>query len=201
VVGDESDLTLVERIARGDRDAFARLYDRHAPALLALGRRILGELREAEDVLHDVFLEAWRSIGDFDARRGTVRAWLSLRMRSRAIDRLRGIQRAPLVALDPMHLDRAAPTAGDPQLAPDLRRVREALTTLSSEQRVVIELAYFTGLSFSEIAARLGIPLGTAKSRAAAAMSRLRTALWRPHLLRVPAVFDGERALAMQAAR
>src|SRR5437879_1266503 len=84
---DTGDVTLIQGAAAGDRQCLAALYDRYAPALLAIGRRILGDRREAEDLLHDVFLEVWRQAGDYDEARGTVRAWLLMRMRSRALDR------------------------------------------------------------------------------------------------------------------
>jgi RNA polymerase sigma-70 factor (ECF subfamily) len=171
----ESDQSLVERIARGDRDALGRLYDRYAPALLALALRVVANRADAENLLHDVFLEAWRSIGDYHPDRGSVRAWLCLRMRSRAIDRLRAVQRARVVAMSepPEHPDRSS----DPLLALDRDRVRWALGGLSKEQRAVIELGYFGGFSSSQIALRLTIPIGTVKSRVAAALSRLRGVL------------------------
>jgi RNA polymerase sigma-70 factor (ECF subfamily) len=174
----QSDLDLIEKIARGDRDALARLYDRYAPILLAVGQRILGERREAEDLLHDVFLEAWRSIRDYDGTRGSVRGWLCLRMRSRALDRLRSAGRARVVSMDEVGLPESESVCSeDPALGPDRARVRSALAMLSPEQRAVIELAYFEGLTSSEIATHLSIPIGTVKSRVAAAMSRLRAGL------------------------
>src|SRR3954465_16018107 len=84
-VVDKGDVELISGAAAGDRDCLAALYDRYAPACLAVGRRILGDRREAEDLLHDVFLEAWRRAGDYDQGRGTVRAWLLMRIRSRAL--------------------------------------------------------------------------------------------------------------------
>src|SRR5712692_6603075 len=84
-----SDPELIERIAGGDRQALAALYDRYASSLLGAGMRTLKQRRDAEDVLHDVFVEVWQQAGDYDPMRGSVKAWLFLRMRSRAIDRLR----------------------------------------------------------------------------------------------------------------
>jgi RNA polymerase sigma-70 factor (ECF subfamily) len=178
VPGPEGDLALIDQISRGDRQALATLYDRYAPILLAVGQRILGERRESEDLLHDVFLEAWRAIRDYDPARGTVRAWLCLRMRSRALDRLRSAGRARVVSMDEVALPESDAMPGDdPTLGPDRVRVRAALSMLPNEQRAVLELAYFEGLSSSEIAERLTIPVGTVKSRVAAAMSKLRTGL------------------------
>src|SRR5690349_495964 len=169
----ELDAELVASIARGDRDALAALYDRHSGVLLGLAMRIVRDRREAEDLLHDVFLEAWRSAKDFDPKRGRVRTWLAIRMRSRALD----LQKSARVSRN----------AGDAGLdllvdeaetaSPDHRRVRSALAELGSDQRRVLELAYFEGLSCSEIAKRVEIPVGTVKSRLAAGLDRLRSGL------------------------
>jgi RNA polymerase sigma-70 factor (ECF subfamily) len=172
------DSELVRAMARGDRSAIARLYDRHAPVMLALAQRIAGDLREAEDLLHDVLLEAWRSAASFDPARGTVRAWLLMRVRSRAIDRRRAVAVARTVPLEvhEAHAQVAAHASGEQDVA-DHARVRRALASLPPEQRAVLELAYFEGLSSSEIAARLGTPIGTVKSRVAGAMTKLRAVL------------------------
>lgn len=161
-------------IANGDRRALADLYDRYASTMLAVGIRILRDRREAEDVVHDVFLEAWRRAGDYEASRGTVRTWLLIRMRSRALDRRKSARvsrSAPLEA--------AAPRLShdDPSLAADGARIRDALAALPPEQRAVIELGYFEGLSSSEIATRVDAPVGTVKSRVAAALVKLRAGL------------------------
>ena len=136
--------------------------------------RVLRDRREAEDLLHDVLLEVWRQAGDYDRNRGTLRTWLSIRMRSRAIDRRKSPRYSRSVSLE----NRDEGTASDdPSRAPDIAAVRRALTTLSDEQRVVIELGYFSGLSSSEIAKRVDIPVGTVKSRVAAALAKLRLGL------------------------
>jgi len=177
LAGDDAELdaALVAAMARGDRDALSRLYDRHASLLLGLALRIVRERRDAEDLLHDVFLEAWRSANDFDPTRGRVRTWLAIRMRSRALD----LQKSA----------RVSRSAGDAGLelvvddtagtSPDHARVRTALAELSPDQRAVLELAYFEGLSCTEIAARVAIPVGTVKSRIAAGLERLRGQLAR----------------------
>ena len=178
VHGDDG--ALVARMANGDRPALACLYDRYAATLLAMGRRILGDPREAEDVVHDVFLELWRNAGGYDAARGSVRVWIQVRMRSRALDRKRAPRLARKVALDDAGASvdaTAVETADDPHLAPDRSRVRQALATLPAEQRAVLELGYYEGLSSTEIAARQGIPVGTVKSRVAAALAKLRAGL------------------------
>lgn len=178
----EEDARLVHAIAEGDRDALARLYDRYAPILMGVAYRLLGERREAEDLVHDVFLEAWRQAADFDAERGSVRAWLLMRLRSRAIDRRKAAGFTRVISLDSGMLaetireHRDAPHE-DPMLAPDRTAVRSALAALPEEQRAVLLLGYFEGLSSSEISTRTGVPIGTVKSRVAAALARLRGAL------------------------
>jgi RNA polymerase sigma-70 factor (ECF subfamily) len=172
---DDDDVELVKAIAAGDRDGLAALYDRYAPILLGLALRIIRDRREAEDLLHDVFLEVWRSARDYDLTRGRVRTWLVVRMRSRALDVLKSA-RVSRRSGDAEVLDRlvAEPAAGE---SPDRQRVRAVLAELTGEQRQVLELAYFDGLSCSEIASQLTIPIGTVKSRLAAGLSRLRQLL------------------------
>jgi len=175
---DKGDVSLIGGAAAGDRDCLAALYDRYAPALLAIGRRILGDRREAEDLLHDVFIEVWRQAGDYDESRGSVRAWLLMRMRSRALDRRKSAaisKRADLPAPDAVA--DAHDNGEDPALGPDRQAVRRALAQLPAEQRQVLELGYFEGLSSSEIAERVRAPIGTVKSRVAAALSKLRAAV------------------------
>lgn len=176
----DEDAPLVRAVARGDQAALAALYDRHAPLLLAVGRRILGAPREAEDLLHDVFLEAWRAAGDYDPARGSVRAWLVMRMRSRALDRVRAAGRAKVV----LGASDAQPeVAGEPQdlgRGVDRARVLVALERLSPEHREILELGYFEGLSSSEIAARLSVPIGTVKSRVARGLAQLRAGFMEP---------------------
>jgi RNA polymerase sigma-70 factor, ECF subfamily len=170
---DAEDEALVVAMAAGDRAALAALYERHAGLLLGLALRIVREKREAEDLLHDVFLEAWRAAKDFDPKRGRVRTWLAIRMRSRALD----LQKSARVSrntgdagLDVM-VDEAEGSS------PDHARIRTALAELGQDQRKVLELAYFEGLSCTEIAERVAIPVGTVKSRIAAGLDRLRIGL------------------------
>ena len=171
---DDPDAPLVLAMARGDQTALAELYDRYAFLLLGIAIRIVKDRREAEDLLHDVFLEVWRSAKDFDPKRGRVRTWLTIRMRSRALD----LQKSARVSRNAGDdgLDYLADDA-DASHAPDHARLREVLGELPADQREVIELAYFQGLTCSEIAKRVAIPIGTVKSRVAAAMDKLRAAL------------------------
>jgi RNA polymerase sigma-70 factor (ECF subfamily) len=174
----ESDEALVRAIANGDTRALAALYDRHAPLMLGLARRIVLGKSEAEDIVHDVFVEAWRRAADYDASRGSVKAWLLLRTRSRAIDfrKSAGVSRTVPTGDGDWLAALADPRANDSE-APDRARVRQLLSTLNDDQRQVLFLGYFEGLSSSEIATRIGIPIGTVKSRVAAALAVLRLAL------------------------
>lgn len=172
-VEQQDDVELVVRAAAGDREALAALYDRHAGAMLALGARILRDRGEAEEVLHDVFLEAWKRAGDYDPSRGTVRTWLALRMRSRCLDLVKSAGRSRTRAAGGSleGVAGAAPPSAD---GLDGSKVRGAMAELPDEQRAILELGYFAGLSCSEIAEELGIPIGTVKSRLHAALTKLR---------------------------
>lgn len=169
----DPDAELVRAMAEGQQEALAALYERHSALMLGLAMRIVRNRKEAEDLLHDVFLEAWRTAKSFDPKRGRVRTWLAIRMRSRALDQ----QKSARVSRNAGDggLDRLE--ADERQSSPDHAKVRSALEELPQEQRQVIELAYFEGLSCSEIAERIAVPIGTVKSRLAAAMSKLRATL------------------------
>lgn len=171
---DTDDSALVRALANGDQDALGVLYDRYVGLLLAVGIKILGERSAAEDIAHDVFLESWRKAGTFDDQRGTVRTWLLLRMRSRCVDRKRSaaVARSESIEKAPDTSDHK--TTNEIAQAPDRRRARAALTTLSDDQRKVVELSFFAGLSYSEIATEVGVPLGTVKSRMRLAVASLR---------------------------
>jgi RNA polymerase sigma-70 factor (ECF subfamily) len=165
----------MEAIRGRSSDALAALYDRHAGRVLAVARRIVRTPSEAEEVLEDVFWEVWSRAERFDPLRGSPLAYLLLLARSRALDHVRARQRRearilPLGSIE--ELDRAGgpgesrPSPLEHTLATETgKRVRAALAELGDEQRKAIELSFFGGLSHSEIAERLGIPLGTVKSR------------------------------------
>jgi RNA polymerase sigma-70 factor (ECF subfamily) len=174
----DDDNVLAAALARGDRTALGRLYDRHAGILLALGFRILGDRGRAEDVLHDVFLEAWNHARDFDPARGTMRAWLATRMRSRALDRRTSAlrqQRLAEAATDEAAAAQTSPDGGPEALAAiDGGRIQNVVSGMPPELSIIIELSYFQGLSSSETARRLEIPIGTVKSRMARALALLR---------------------------
>jgi RNA polymerase sigma-70 factor, ECF subfamily len=170
---DVQDEALVAAMAAGDRGALAGLYERHAALLLGLALRIVRDKREAEDLLHDVFLEAWRSAQAFDPKRGRVRTWLAIRMRSRALD----LQKSARVSRNTGDGGLESLVDESEGVSPDHGRVRRALAELGLDQRRVLELAYFEGLSCTEIAERVAIPVGTVKSRIAAGLDRLRAGL------------------------
>lgn len=170
---------MLEAVAGGDRAALARLYDETSGLVHGLALRILGNASDAEEVVIEVFMQVWRSAGDFDPARGSVTAWLTTLTRSRAIDHLRSrsrFQGDPLEALPEPRAPGLNPE--EEALAADRRlRIRAALAALSPPQREAIELAYFRGMSQSEVAAHLGQPLGTIKTRMRSGMLRLRDLL------------------------
>ncbi len=171
----------VSRLARGDHDALAELYDRHARLMYSLALRIVGRQADAEDVLQEVFSQAWRQAARYDASRGSVGGWLVTLTRSRALDRLRRARSEPQPAPDEMiaaDIPDEAPAA-DRQLVTEQQasQVRAALDALPDGQRIPLELAYYEGLSQSAIANRLNVPLGTIKTRMRQALLRLREAL------------------------
>lgn len=165
----------LRRVARGDREALASLYDTHGDVVYGVLVSILRHESEAQDLLHDVFVEVLERAGDYDPRRGSVRTWLLMRARSRAIDRLRSarVRRERVTYAQPERV------SGSPTPDEDLdgQRLRSRLDRLPAAPRAVLELAYFHGLTTSEIAVELGVPLGTVKSRAAAGLRALRTEL------------------------
>ncbi|MDX9723447.1 MAG: sigma-70 family RNA polymerase sigma factor [Myxococcota bacterium] len=179
-----SDFELIQAISAGEGEALAVLYDRYCATLLGVARKMLSNPQNAEDLVHDVFMEAWRHVGDYSELRGTVRTWLLLRLRSRAIDRLRAVQKGPVNVEDQSFAEVAADEEEDRSLSPDRKRLRLIMDELPVEQRAILEHAYFSGLSASEIAEREKIPIGTVKSRLAAALRKLRGGLqdsmWSP---------------------
>ena len=173
------DLTLMDAIAAGDRAALACLYDRHAPLLLAVCRRILNDADEADEVLIDVFYEVWARADRFDATRGNPLTYLVTLARSRSIDRRRSIGARP-----PLRSDRSAELAARPdgtdgplvhsQMGEQAHRLRVALADLDPDQRTALECAFYEGLSHTEVAAKLGKPLGTVKTLIRQGLIRLR---------------------------
>src|SRR2546426_12229932 len=169
---------LIRAMAAGDHEAFARFYDRYAPLVFPFVLRIVRDRADAADVLQDVFWEAWRGAAAYDPARGTPEAWIVMRARTRAIDRIRAVRRRGetfVAPVDESVTGAPSPPGGDAAArAEDRQLVASALARLPDAQREVIELAYYSGLTQTEIAARLEQPLGTVKTRIRLALARLR---------------------------
>jgi RNA polymerase sigma-70 factor (ECF subfamily) len=175
------DRDLMSRVAARDGVAFARLFEVHGPMTLGVLLRILGRRSEAEEVLQEVFLQVWMQADRYDEVRSTPRGWILMLARSRALDRLRRRdslrRREEAAGLESS--GEAIPPMGTERLETLERRhqVTSALGALSPDQRRCIELAFFEGLTHTQIAARLEAPLGTIKSRILLGMNKLRQAL------------------------
>jgi len=172
-----ADLRLMQRIAAGDQAALATLYDRYSSILYSVAKRVLTDSGAAEEILQDVFLQVWRNASRFDPQRGSLSGWLLVTARNRAIDQLRrrGSQGSD-PALEGLQIPGASLEAGAAQNEM-IARVKAALGGLAPGQREALELAYFEGLTHSEIAERSGEPLGTVKTRLRSALQALKKVL------------------------
>jgi RNA polymerase sigma-70 factor (ECF subfamily) len=177
-----ADADLLRRIGAGDVTAVGELYDRYASILLPLAIRIVRDRSEAEDIVHDAFVAVSERAGQYAPERGTVAAWLVTLVRNLSIDRTRRRDRRGTLAREVIAHEPVAPIESPESLTADAAeraKIRRALASLPEAQRVTLEVAFFEGLSYPEIASRENVPLGTIKSRAARAIAALREALAR----------------------
>lgn len=168
------DLAKITAVKSGDQSAMAELYDRYSSVVYAVALRVLGDTGAAEDVLQEVFLQLWRNPGVFDSARGSLGAWLAVITRNRAIDTLR--KRKPETDIEDVIVSVAPDLAGEADRSRAAVKVRGVLSSMSVPQRTALEMAYFEGLSHSEIASKTGEPLGTIKTRIRAGLIALRRA-------------------------
>ncbi len=177
---DVDDAVLLQRIAQGDKEAFLELYHRYVNLVYSMALRVVGDGQTAEEVTQDVFMKIWQKGALYDARRGRFSSWLLSVTRFAAIDRLRYEQRRPSTkeiseeARPPRELRQLS---ADHALWEQGQQLRMLIEQLPPEQREVVELAYFGGLTHRELAEHLNLPLGTVKSRLRLGLNKLRT-MW-----------------------
>jgi RNA polymerase sigma-70 factor, ECF subfamily len=169
-----ADLAMVSGLKAGDHGAMADLYDRYSSVVYAVALRVLGDTGAAEDVLQEVFLQLWRNPSAFDAARGSLASWLAVITRNRAIDSLR--KRRPATDIEDVVLSVAPDLAAEADRARAAEKVRGLMGTMPAGQRGALEMAYWEGMSHSEIADKTGEPLGTVKTRIRAGLIALRKA-------------------------
>jgi RNA polymerase sigma-70 factor (ECF subfamily) len=172
-----SDEALLALVARGDEDALGALYDRFGRVAYGVALRVVRDAELAQDAVQEAFLGAWRTATSFDPERGTASTWLLTLVHRRAVDVVRREQRRRAEPLEDAPVAPGSATDEDAWVRDRRRAVQAALQRLAPEQRQALELAYYGGLSQSELAERLGVPLGTVKSRMFAALARLRDLL------------------------
>ncbi len=170
--GAADEMRLVARIRAGDQQAMAELYDRYSNVVYGVALRVLQDAAAAEDVLQDIFLQLWRKPDAFDSSRGSLAAWLAVIARHRSIDRLR--QRRPETDLEDVVIASGIDVRDETERSLLIGKVRTALNEMSADQRKALELAYFEGLTHSEIAEKTGEPLGTIKTRIRSGLQLLR---------------------------
>ena len=172
-----TDEQLLTEIARGDERALAELYDRFGRVAYGLALRVLRDRALAEDAVQDAFLAAWRTAAAFDPRRGKAQTWLLTLVHRRAVDLVRREERRRADQLDDAPVSAGPSTEETAAVREQRRAVQAALARLPPDQRHALELSYYGGLTQAELAERLGIPLGTVKSRVFAGLAALRELL------------------------
>lgn len=173
--GDGEDAALLAGIQSGDQDAMARFFARYSPMVYSVALRVLRDSGEAEDVVQEIFVQVWKNPGAFITGRGSLGGWLVVVGRNRAIDVLR--RRRPSDPVELFALPSATNLANEAERSVLMQKIRAALHTLPVEQQKSVELAFFEGLSHSEIAEKTGDPLGTVKTRIRLALLSLRKVL------------------------
>ena len=175
----QADAELLARVASGDRDAFAALYDRFSKPLFSFALRIVGNPADAEDVLQEVFVQLWEKAGQFDPSQGKPFTWSVTMTRNKAIDRLRSSQRRNRLVEEATLADPASDVVetGKAIGTDEATRIRTAVNTLPADQRQAIEMAFFGGLTHHQIAEKIREPLGTIKARIRRGMLKLRDTL------------------------
>ncbi len=166
---------VLERVRAGDQQAMTEIFDRYGRMVYSVALRVLGDVGHAEDVMQEVLFKVWKEPGTYLEGRGSLGAWLAVMARNRAIDLLR--RRKPTETVEDVVLISKTNIATEVERNTMIEKVRRVLTGLPPEQQMSMELAYFEGLSHSEIAAKTGDPLGTVKTRIRTALMSLREAL------------------------
>lgn len=173
-------VNLIQKVANQDRDAFGQLYDRFSSLVFALAMRMLRVRSDAEDLLQEVFVQIWRQAQSYSVQRGSPEAWIVNIARSRAIDKIRSIRRMEksfVLTDDPARAESGENVESSAAESEARMAMNSALANLPETQRKVLELAYFDGLTQTEIANRLAEPLGTIKTRMRSGIQRLRDML------------------------
>ncbi|HEY4226115.1 MAG TPA: ECF RNA polymerase sigma factor SigK [Pseudolysinimonas sp.] len=171
---------LLQQVAAGDRDAFAQLYDRTAPRVFGLVKRLLRDHAQSEEVTQEIFLEIWQTATRYDTSKGGAIAWMLTMTHRRAVDRVRASQasrdRDARIGIRDFAIEYDS-VAESVEVRIESERVKEAMMRLTELQRQAVQLAYFGGYSHSEVAAMLSVPIGTVKTRLRDGMIRLRDEL------------------------
>lgn len=166
------EMRLIARIRAGEQQAMSELYDRYSSVVYGIALRVLQDAAAAEDILQDIFLQLWRKPDAFDSSRGSLGAWLAVIARHRAIDRVR--QRRPETDIEEVVIAGGTDLRDETERSLVIEKVRAALNEMNPDQRKALELAYFQGLTHTEIAEKTGEPLGTIKTRIRSGLQMLR---------------------------
>lgn len=170
----EEDAPLLARVQRGDEQAMAALFDRYSKIVYSVALRVLRDAASAEDVLQEIFMQIWRQPESFIATRGSLGGWLAVVARNRSIDTLR--RKKPTEQVEEVYLASPTDLADESERNLMMERAKAVIVTLPAEQRKTLEMAFFDGLTHSEIAEMTGDPLGTVKTRIRSALTALRKA-------------------------